>query len=173
MNLDSLIDWFIMEGYCANTDIQGNTRMYRSPENGNQWQYCFYDLDWGFWYSKSDFTIIMNEIGNAGNQMPPLIKNLLKNRYFRDRVLYRFAELNRTTLSNEHVLALMDEYVELLEPEIERDRNRWGLKMYDYRYRVEELRNFVINNNWEQHNVNQLCMFLHVGEMEREQIFGR
>ena len=173
VDIDSLIDWFLLEGYCANTDIQGNTRMYRSPENGNKWTFCFYDLDWGFWYSRSDFTIIMNEIGNAGNQMPPLIKNLLKNRYFRDRVLYRFAELNRTVLSNEHVLGLMDEFEALLEPEIERDRRRWGLNMVDYRYRVQELRDFVINNNWEQHNVNQLCYFLHVGEMERQQIFGR
>ena len=173
VDFDSLIDWFIMEGYCANTDIQGNTRMYRSPENGNKWQFCFYDLDWGFYYAKSDFTIIMNEIGNAGNQMPPLVKNLLKNRYFRDQVLYRFAELNRTTLSNEHVLALIDEYQALLEPEIERERERWYLQADQWYVRVDELRNFIINNNWEQHNVDQLCRFLNVGEMERQQIFGR
>lgn len=173
VDFDSLIDWFIMEGYCANTDIQGNTRMYRSPENGNKWQFCFYDLDWGFWYAKSDFTIIMNEIGNAGNQMPPLIKNLLKNRYFRDQVLYRFAELNKTTLSNEHVLALIDEYQALLEPEIERERDRWYLQADQWYVRVDELRNFIINNNWEQHNVDQICRFLNVGEMERQQIFGR
>ena len=173
VDFDSLIDWFLLEGYCANTDIQGNTRMYRSPENGNKWQFCFYDLDWGFWYAKSDFTIIMNEIGNAGNQMPPLIKNLLKNRYFRDRVLYRFAELNRTTLSNEHVLALIDEYQALLEPEIVRERQRWYLQADQWYVRVDELRHFIINNNWEQHNVDQLCRFLNVGQMEREQIFGR
>ena len=173
VDLDSLIDWFILEGYSANTDIQGNTRMYRSPENGNRWVFCYYDLDWGFYYSKSDFTIIMQEIGNAGNQMPPLVKNLLKNRYFRDDVLYRFAELNRTTLSNEHVLALIDEYEALLKPEIPRDRQRWGLRTEDWQYRVNELRNFIINNNWEVHNIDNLCYFLHVGEMERQQIFGR
>ena len=173
VDIDSLIDWFLLEGYCANTDIQGNTRMYRSPENGNKWAFCFYDLDWGFWYSRSDFTIIMNEIGNAGNQMPPLVKNLLKNRYFRDKVLYRFAELNRTVLSNEHVLSLIDEYEALLEPELLRDRQRWGLNIADYRYKVKEMRSFITDNNWEVHNINQLCYFLHVGEMERQQIFGR
>ena len=173
VDTDSLIDWFLLEGYCANTDIQGNTRMYRSPENGNRWTFCFYDLDWGFWYSKSDFTIIMNEIGNAGNQMPPLVKKLLKNRYFRDRVLYRFAELNKTVLSNEHMLSLIDEYQALLEPEIPRDRERWGLRTQDWYSRVDELRNFIINNDWEMHNINQLCYFLNVGQMEREQIFGR
>ena len=173
VDIDSLIDWFLLEGYCANTDIQGNTRMYRSPENGNKWAFCFYDLDWGFWYSRSDFTIIMNEIGNAGNQMPPLVKNLLKNRYFRDKVLYRFAELNKTVLSNEHVLSLIDEYEALLEPELLRDRQRWGLNIADYRYKVKEMRSFITGNNWEVHNINQLCYFLHVGEMERQQIFGR
>ena len=173
VNIDSLIDWFLLESYCANTDIQGNTRMYRSPENGNQWAFCFYDLDWGFWYSKSDFTIIMNEIGNAGNQMPPLVKNLLKNRYFRDKVLYRFAELNKTVLSNEHVLSLIDQYQEQLEPEMKRERQRWNLKLDQWYVRVDELRDFINNNNWEQHNIDQICKFLNVGPMEREQIFGR
>ena len=173
VDIDSLIDWFLLEGYCANTDIQGNTRMYRSPENGNKWTFCFYDLDWGFWYSGSDFTIIMKEIGNAGNQMPPLVKKLLKNRYFRDKVLYRFAELNKTVLSNEHVLALIDEYQALLEPEVPRERERWYLQTEAWYDRVDELRSFIINNNWEVHNINQLCSFLNVGQMEREQIFGR
>ncbi len=173
VNIDSLIDWFLLEGYCANTDIQGNTRMYRSPENGNKWQFCFYDLDWGFWYPRSDFTIIMNEIGNAGNQMPPLIKNLLKNRFFRDRVLERFAELNRTVLSNEHVLALIDEYQALLEPEIKRERDRWYLQADQWYVRVDELRSFIKNNNWEVHNIDQICYFLKVGELERQQLFGR
>ena len=173
VDIDSLIDWFLLESYCANTDIQGNTRMYRSPENGNRWAFCFYDLDWGFWYTKSDFTIIMNEIGNAGNQMPPLVKNLLKNRYFRDKVLYRFAELNKTVLSNEHVLALIDEYQALLEPEMARERDRWYLKLDQWYVRVDELRHFINDNNWEVHNINQICGFLNVGPMEREQIFGR
>ena len=173
VDIDSLIDWFLLESYCANTDVQGNTRMYRSPENGNRWTFCFYDLDWGFWYSGSDFTIIMKEIGNAGNQMPPLIKKLLQNRYFRDKVLYRFAELNRTVLSNEHVLALIDEYQALLEPEIARERQRWNLSTEAWYGRVDELRRFITSNNWEQHNVDQICRFLNVGPMEREQIFGR
>ena len=173
VDIDSLIDWFLLESYCANTDIQGNTRMYRSPENGNRWTFCFYDLDWGFWYSGSDFTIIMKQIGNAGNQMPPLIKKLLQNRYFRDKVLYRFAELNRTVLSNEHVLALIDEYQALLEPEIARERQRWNLSTEAWYGRVDELRRFITSNNWEQHNVDQICRFLNVGPMEREQIFGR
>lgn len=173
VDIDSLIDWFLLESYCANTDIQGNTRMYRSPENGNRWTFCFYDLDWGFWYSQSDFAIIMNEIGNAGNQMPPLVKKLLQNRYFRDQVLYRFAELNKTVLSNEHVLTLIDEYQALLEPEIERERERWYLHADQWYVRVDELRQFISNNDWELHNINQICRFLNVGQMEREQIFGR
>ena len=173
VDIDALIDWFILESYCANTDIQGNTKLFRSPENGNRWTVAFYDLDWGFYYTGSDFTIIMKGIGNAGNQMPPLCRNLLKNRYFRDKVLYRFAELNKTVLSNEHVLAKIDEYQALLEPEVPRERKRWDLSTEAWYLRVDELRKFITNNDWEMHNINQICRFLNVGEMEREQIFGR
>ena len=33
--------------------------------------------------------------------------------------------------------------------------------------------NFIKNNNWEVHNIDQICYFLNVGELERQQLFGR
>ena len=88
-------------------------------------------------------------------------------------MLERFAELNKTVLSNEHVLSLIDEYQALLEPEIQRERDRWYLQADQWYVRVDELRSFINDNNWEMHNIDQICRFLNVGEMERQQIFGR
>ena len=172
MDLDSLIDWFLLESYCANTDIQGNLRLYRSTENGNKWAFCFYDLDWGFYYPNSCFGAIIADRGNAGAQIPPLIRALIRNGSFREKTLQRFAELLNGPLSTEHVLEKIDEYQALLEPEVARDRERWKLTVDQWNTRVDELRQFI-RDDWDLHNINQICSFLHVGELERKQLFGR
>ena len=171
VDLDSLIDWFIIEGYSANTDLQGNARVFRSPENGNKWQFAAYDFDWAFCYSGSDFSIILLEIGNAGNQIPPLLKNLLTNPDFRTRFLTRFSELNRTTLSNEHVLELIDRFQALLEPEVERDWQRWDMDPAAWYNQVDALRRFVTENDWAAHNVDQLTRLLYLSADELETYF--
>lgn len=174
VDVESLIDWFILEGYSANTDVQGNVRVFRSTENGGKWSFAFYDLDWGFCYSGSDFSVLLLDgVGNAGNQMPTLVRAMLRNSDFRARVLERFAELNKTVLSNDHVLALIDEYQILLEPEAARDRERWDLGIDSWYSHVDGLRSFITDNNWEVHNIDQLCRFLDVTPEEREAYFGR
>lgn len=173
VDVDSLIDWFLIESYSANTDIQGNVRLFRSPENGNKWSFALYDLDWAFYYAGCDFTVLLEEVGNAGNQMPSLVKTMLQHPDFRAKVLQRFAELNRTTLSNEHVLALIDQFQALLEPEAARDRERWDLDLGSWYARVDELRAFITDNDWEMHNIDQLCWLLKVTAAEREEYFGR
>ena len=42
MDIDSLIDWLILEGYCANTDLtSGNLRYARSPLADGKWHLLF------------------------------------------------------------------------------------------------------------------------------------
>jgi hypothetical protein len=173
LDLDSLIDWFLLESWCANTDIQGNLRAYRSPESGSKWSFCFYDLDWAFYYPECCFGAIIADYGNAGHQIPPLIRALLQNPDFRDRTLRRFAELLDGPLSNEHVLAKIDAYQALLEPEAPRDRERWGMSMDQWHSRVDELRSFITDQNWELFCIDQICMHLDVSPAERAEIFGR
>lgn len=172
VDIDSFIDWFIFESYSANTDIQGNVRVFRSDENGGKWVFALYDLDWGFCYP-NDFILLMHGLGNVGNQMPTIARALSNNADFRDRLLTRFAELNKTVLSNENVLRLIDEYQALIEPEAARDRERWDLTMDGWYSRVDSLRSFINDNDWEMHNIEQLCSLLNVTPEEREAYFGR
>ena len=45
LDVDSLIDWLILEGYFANDDLTfGNVRYCRSTENDGKWRLMFYDL---------------------------------------------------------------------------------------------------------------------------------
>lgn len=172
IDMDSLIDWFLFEAWCANTDIQGNTRVFRSPENGGKWVFALYDLDWAFYYEGSDFTVFLLEAGNCGNQLPPLINGLLRHPDFRARCLTRFGELNRGILSNTHVLEKIDQLEALLSPEVPRDREYWDLKLSSWSSHVEQLRRFLIDLNWEQHNRDQLIRLLRLTEEEQELYFG-
>ena len=172
INIDSLIDWFLFEAWCGNTDTQGNLRVYRSMENGYRWEYVLYDLDWAFHYWQGGFRTILDGIGNAGSEMPNMLNNLLKNQDFRDRLLRRYSELIHTTLSDEYVLSKIDSYVELLSPEISRDHARWGQTYEDWESRVGLLRDTITKNNYAQYTVNDLCRRLGLTEEEKVRYFG-
>ena len=175
LNMDSLIDWFLFEGFSANVDMYNNIRTFRSPENGYQWEFAFYDLDWALIYPPMNFgnLIFTGEApGNPGTQLPPLLSLLIKHPDFRTRTLNRINELSRTVMTNERLLERIDYYTELLKPEVERNQSRWWLDVQRWTNAVEEMRNFVIDNDWERHNVEYLCRALNVGDEERMQIFG-
>lgn len=171
INIDSLIDWFLFESWCANTDTQGNQRVYRSTENGNRWEYAFYDLDWGLWYHEGNFKILLVGIGNVGAEMPWFLTSLLKNPDFRDRVLTRYAELVNTVFDDEYVLSKIDSYVTLLAPELPRDRDRWNLTMQSWEDWVDSLRE-IIRNGYTEYTVDTLCECLEVSAEERKHYFG-
>ncbi len=160
VDLDSLIDWFIIEGFSANSDIQGNARVFRSSETDGKWQFAAYDFDWAFFYGESDFYLLLDGGTNAGNQLPPLINGLLGHPDFRARFLARFAELNRTTLSNEHVLETLDRLADTVAPEVPRERERWGLSLDAWYGQLDTLRAFVRDKDWARHNVEQLTWLL-------------
>ena len=171
MDIDSLVDWFLFESYCSNTDIQGNVRYMRSPENGNRWEMVFYDLDWSF-QNTDAFCALLEGKTHSGTQMPPLIMKLCWNEDFRGRVLTRYAELLGGVLSNEHVLRRIDEMQALLEPEVPRDRERWGLTMHGWYGHIENLRTFIRDYDWATLSARCLSGYLRLSPEERYSYFG-
>ncbi len=173
LDVDSLIDWTIFEGYSANTDVQGNLKVFRSPEAGNKWQFSFYDLDWGFYADDGDFRVLLLDQGNTGYLMPSLIKSLLQNEDFKAQFIARFKELNESVLSNEHVLGEIDRLQNLLDPEVARDRERWDLSYDSWLSEVDKLRSYITDCDREIHNIDQICSLLDIDDAQRQEIFGR
>lgn len=153
-DVDSLIDWIIMEGYCANSDVNGNMRYFRSTEGDGKWRVAFYDLDWTFREQSLVFYNVFRPTRIV--QISPLCNALLKNEEFRMKLARRCVELSRSVLSNEHVLALIDEYEALLEPEMERERERWGGSVQSWHFNVDKLRGFINDNDMETFLVDRL-----------------
>jgi len=168
LDMDSLIDWMLMESYSCNSDVQGNLRVFSSPENGGKWSFALYDLDWAFYYKGCAFFMVLNGDSN----MPIVLHKLIRNPDFRDRCLRRYAELIDSTLSNEHVLQKIDDYVSLLEPEAPRDRERWHKTMKDWYDQVDILRAFITDNDWARLSIERFCTEAAISPAERTEYFG-
>ena len=169
LDIDNVVDWFLIEGYTANSDVNGNMRYFKLNDGG-KWQIAFYDLDWTFNYASNCFTNITDS--NREVQVSQLINRLLTNARFREQLLSRYSELVSTTLSNEHVLAKIDELQALLEPEVPRERDQWGSDVDGWHYRLDELRSFITNNDYANYSANKLCSMLGASAEQKLQYFG-
>lgn len=169
LDIDNVVDWFLIEGYTANSDVNGNMRYFKLNDGG-KWQIAFYDLDWTFNYASNCFTNITDS--NREVQVSQLINRLLTNARFREQLLSRYSELVSTTLSNEHVLAKIDELQALLEPEVPRERDQWGSDVDGWHYRLDELRSFITNNDYANYSANKLCSMLGASAEQKMQYFG-
>ena len=169
LDIDNVVDWFLIEGYTANSDVNGNMRYFKLNDGG-KWQIAFYDLDWTFNYASNCFTNITDS--NREVQVSQLINRMLTNARFREQLLSRYSELVSTTLSNEHVLAKIDELQALLEPEVPRERDQWGSDVDGWHYRLDELRSFITNNDYANYSANKLCSLLGASAEQKMQYFG-
>lgn len=126
-DIDSVIDWLILEGYCANTDLtSGNVRYCRSTENDGKWRLMFYDLDASFSTPASVFMNVLSEYAQQNRQFASFMVPLMDNGEFKDRFLSRAAELMGSVLTVENVMAEIDRLCAIVAPEVERDYARFG-----------------------------------------------
>ncbi len=169
VDVDSLIDWMIMEGYCTNTDVQQNLRYFRSTEEGNKWKFAFYDLDWA-WYFNIQFKNVLCR--DEDWQHMGITLNFMENPTFREKFLARLSYALDTALSTEHVLERIDYYEALLEPEVRRERARWTSNYDAWLLRVQEMRDFVTNNHIGK-IIDRLYTYIGLTREEAETYFGR
>ncbi len=165
-DVDSLIDWIILEAYCANSDINGNMRYFRTSENGGKWQIAFYDLDWTFRWTGNCFDNTIYP--TRAVQIAPLINALLENEEFCLALARRCAEVCQSTLSNAHVLAKIDEMQALIEPEVPRERERWGLSLHSWYTSMDALRSYINDFDYENYMTDRLFDILNLSAEQRE-----
>lgn len=174
VDIDSLIDWMIIEGYSTNGDVQQNLRYVRSADTGWKWQFCLYDLDWSFYYHNA-FKHVLSP--HQDWQHLTLTRNIMKNAQFREKFLTRCSELMASTLSNEYVTARIDYYETLLTPEVPRDRQRWGGSLSRWQGKVQYLRDFINigEEGWDQMDnmINKLIDYIGLTDAEIEKYFSR
>ena len=169
LDVDSLIDWTLAEGFLGNYDLaSGNLRYARSTENDGKWRVMMYDLDCSF--SGVDF--VMNPVIGFDNQVCNLNRMLLKNETYRTSMLKRASEAFSSVLTQEHMVEVIEELCTEVEPEVDRDKQFSGMDTVTWRQHVDGLENMIIENNWTDLAIDHLCRLLQVSPEERMMYFG-
>lgn len=172
LDVDSLIDWAIFEGYTGNEDLtSGNVRYCRSTENDGKWRLMFYDLDAGLRSRQHCFYNVLSSYSRINRQPCTLLDALMANEDFCHRFLQRAAELLDGPLSDESVLNEIDRLEKEIEPEAERNFTRIGQTAERWHADVELLRE-LIRNGWNDSCVDALCDLFALNAQQRTEYFG-
>ena len=146
VNLESLIDWSIYEGYAANHDLAVNVRYYRSTEyDDNRWHYALFDVDYGF-DGPATFDYILNNYWHG-----TLFRRLLMNPEFCDLYLTRMAYLLENYLTDENVMESFQTLEGEIRSEIPRNQLRWnGKDVFAWERHLTKLEGFLTSGRIEQ-----------------------
>ena len=138
-------DYVAIETYSNNSDT-GNIKFWRSDQLDGKWRWILYDTDWGFRSPESNFVEeYFDPRGHgSGNAFDTTLScALLKNEEWRALFLERAGYHYRETFNTEHVLSRIDEIVVAIEPEMQRDRERWGLSYTAWQRQIETVRDYA------------------------------
>ena len=137
VDIENLIDWMILQGYCGNDAIANDLTYFRTPETGNRWQLGFFDLDNGF-TAQVGFENVLNT--EQPHNYLSLARAIAANPAARQQFLSRLSTALAGTLSDDHVLSLISEFEAAIAPEIQRERQRWGGDTATWQADVERLK---------------------------------
>ncbi len=168
INTDSLIDWMILEGYCVNTDVEQNLRYFRSTDTETGWELALYDLDWAFYYHRPFASLLSPD---RSEQHLTITRSFLENPQFRQQFLQRLRHHMANSLSNEHVIERINGYEQLLLPEIQREREKWGGSVEGWQSAVNKLRTFLTDQDHLGDIVDHLKVYIGLTDEEIETYF--
>lgn len=159
LNIDSLIDYFVLNSYMVNRDwLNWNTSWWRgiNPSGGAlKWRYALWDMD-GVLGHYTNFTGIPDTSPNAdpcqvenltvGEGHAQTIGKLIEESPIAyQKYVTRYADLLNTHLSCENVTQLFDSIIAIITPEMPRQIARWGGNMTTWQNNVQVARNFLLS----------------------------
>ncbi|MCD6332880.1 MAG: CotH kinase family protein [Bacteroidales bacterium] len=128
MDMDEFIDYQIAELFINNQDWANNNVLCWRPRTATgKWRWVFFDVEGGFGlYGSADYAHnMLNYTEDNFLHHRALFYSLMKSNRFKAEFLQRFATHLNTTFATDRVLAMIDRVKAVIEPEMERDVNRW------------------------------------------------
>lgn len=143
-DLNSYLDYFILEFFSGNPDWPANNIKYWKPSaSKGKWRYIFYDLDTSlrlYEFLSYDFDLfdwVYGEKSWATNAQ--IFINLMENDEFKRNFINRFADYMNTRLTSEKLESKHDSILGLYEQEMEAHFLRWAEPLAVYEEHSEDL----------------------------------
>ncbi|MBR3710834.1 MAG: CotH kinase family protein [Bacteroidales bacterium] len=121
IDVNSFIDYILLETFSANLDWPQNNVLLWQPETGTPFRWIFYDGDGCF--TRPHFNAIENALNQGGNSV--VLKHFLENHHFRKAFFERYTQLLGTYFHASHLRSIMCHYQQLVEDEIPAQSNRF------------------------------------------------
>ncbi|RPH90443.1 MAG: hypothetical protein EHM72_19105, partial [Calditrichaeota bacterium] len=130
VNIDNLIDFYILNLYCQNYDWPRHNWYAARNRNNGKWFFLPWDSEFSFGngYQGYSHSINMWEVIESQSDYPlgMLYQKLQKNEQFRNAVLTRCFELFSDDLNQQSLLSLLDVRTEQIRNAIPFEAERWG-----------------------------------------------
>lgn len=154
----SLIDYFVLNSYVVCTDwLNWNTAWWRGrhPDgDAKRWRYALWDMDNTFGHGANYTGVPSNdpnadpcqidEMGDVGGQgHVPILNAMFDNPNFLADYLQRYAALSNTVFSCEYMNHVLDSMINVIEPEMQRQCERWGGDINTWLNNVQDIRDFI------------------------------
>ena len=131
VDMDSLVDALIPELYCCNWDYVGNfnnLKMWRAMETSDKkyedgkWRFCLHDTDFAF----TETTNYLDKTVNHSFNNWPLIRDCMRSRTFRNKLVARAEELIANNLKAQNLSDITHAMYEAVKPYKSDFGKRWG-----------------------------------------------
>ena len=127
IEVDSFVDYFLINEFFGNYDAgEHSTYMYK-----NTGEKLWIGPVWDFDQAMNNYFQDEMKPNTLAFQTKPFFAELSKDRRFIDLLKERYAELRKTSLSEEHVIEVMTEAVDYLKSAREREWYRWAENYQD------------------------------------------
>ncbi len=172
VDLESFADFWIAQTYVTNNDIV-NYRYFRNPEvDDGKWKFVFYDLDWAWYnYDNNFYTFASNPSGmTVTGYTTVLFRNIIKNEKFKQLFLERLSYQMKNVWNKERIYEYIDKITKELEPELERNHQRWGYSLENYKTSTADLKSYIEKR--EKHILRTTKSYFGLTTAQMEEYFG-
>lgn len=157
-NWQSLVDYFCINSYSVCKDwLNWNTAWWRGLNpagDKKKWRYTLWDMDATFGHyvnytgipdvtAQADPCNVENLNDPGGQGHTDIITALLNNPTFKQYYISRYIDLGNTYFSCDTMLWLLDSMINVIQPEMQDQINRWGGSYNTWQNNVTTLRQFI------------------------------
>lgn len=152
MDVGNFMDYQIAQIYFDNQDAGGNIKFWRPRTPDGRWRWIMYDTDWGFGLhdprAYRNNSLAFHTASNGPNWPNPpwstfLLRKLLTNPEFRQQFIIRFADHLNGSFAEGRVVGHINQFYDMLAPEMPRHLRRWRLKSSEWAQEVGHMLTFA------------------------------